>query len=74
MEVKCGEVIKKELEDERKKCDDLKGRCGGFVDKVEVLELSIEQFKKEVEFEKECLKKVMQQLEEVNKREVDMVW
>ena len=71
MEVKRGEAIKKELQDERKKCDELKGRCEGFVDKVEALESSTEQLKKEAESEKERLKKEMQQLEEANKRDVD---
>jgi len=71
MEVKRGEAVKKELEDERKKCDELKGRCEGYVNKVEALELSTEQLKKEAESEKERVKKEMQQLEEANKTEVD---
>lgn len=71
MEVKREEAAKKELEDERKKCDELKGRCEGYVDKVEALELSTEQLKKEAESEKERVKKEMQQLEEANKTEVD---
>ena len=71
MEIKRGEAMKKELEDERKKCDELKGKCEGFVDKVEALELSTEQLKKETESEKERVKKEMQQLEETSKREVD---
>ena len=71
MEVKRGEATKKELEDEKKKYDELKGRCEGYVDKVEALELSTEQLKKEAESEKERVKKEMQQLEEQNKREVD---
>ena len=73
MEVKRGEATKKELEDERKKCDELKGRCEGYVDKVEALELSTEQLKKEAESEKERVKKEMQQREEANKREVETV-
>ena len=73
VEVKRGEATKKELEDERKKCDELKGRCEGYVDKVEALELSSEQLKKEAESEKELVKKEMQQLMEANRREVDTV-
>lgn len=73
MEVKRGEATKKELEDERKKCDELKGRCESYVEKVEALEMSAEQSKKEAECGKELLKKEMQQLEEANKTEVGTV-
>ena len=71
MEVKRGEATKKELEDERKKCDELKRRCECYVEKVEALEMSLEQVRKEAESDKELLKKEMQLLEEANKTEVN---
>ena len=71
VEAKRGEATKKVLEDEKTKCDELKGMCDVFVNKVDALELSTEQLKKEAESEKERVKKEMQQLEEANKREVD---
>lgn len=70
LEVKGSEATRKELDDERKKCEEFKGECESYAADVEKLEANVEQLKKDAETEKERSENEILKLEEATKTEV----